>query len=233
MVKRTPRPEPAPAAEQASPAKPARNRAKKAPAAEAGDLTRAAMAEPAEGDRRHDDEHNIDVVYHKGKWVPAAPLKQPMTSTEASKPDKAPSGGWGDTKGISGVDKTEGVGWGLDGQQRTVDEEGNDASEAGKVAAAKAAPKGPKVRKSKKDEEGTNLTGMAKDLVNGVERIERLAEERSAIGDDIKEVFAELKSKGYSTPTLRKVLARRQMDPEKRKEQDDMLDLYEEALRGA
>lgn len=33
-----------------------------------------------------------------------------------------------------------------------------------------------------------------------VERIERLEEEKKAISDDVKDVFAEAKSRGYGTP---------------------------------
>jgi len=175
------------------------------------------------------------------------PADVPMTSGEASQPDKAPAGGWGsaaevDTEedrgkaGDQNDDQQGGtIGWGLDGQQQMVDEEGKDASEAGKVAEASKA-KGPRIRKNNPDAEedrGVNLTGMAKDLVSVVERVERIAEERAQLGDDIKEVLAEAKSKGYSTAIIREAIRRRAMDPDKRKEHDDMLSLYEEALRGA
>lgn len=203
MVKKSAAPATAKAPAKKAPAKNAP--AKKAPAKEAGDKTREAMAD--------------DV---------------PLTSSEAAKPDKAPAGGWGsaaDVDNESGGDEPR-VGWGLDGQQRMVDEDGKDASEAGKVAEANK-PKGPKIKRNAEEDRGVNLTGMTKDLVNGIERIERLNEEIGALKDDAKEVFAELKGKGYSTPIIRKALVRRAMDPDKRKEQDDLLALYEEALRGA
>lgn len=83
------------------------------------------------------------------------------------------------------------------------------------------------------DASAVNLTNMTSDLVKGVEALERLAEEIGALRDDAKEFMAELKSKGYSTKTIRQVMRRRAMDPDKRKEEDALLDLYEEALRGA
>jgi uncharacterized protein (UPF0335 family) len=44
-------------------------------------------------------------------------------------------------------------------------------------------------------------------LLSFFERIERLEEERAAIGSDIKDVFSEAKGVGYDTKTMRKVLA--------------------------
>lgn len=168
------------------------------------------------------------------------PADVPMTSSEASQPDKTPAGGWGSAAGGKAGDQNDDqqggtIGWGLDGKTQIVDEEGKDASEAAKVAEANK-PKGPRIRKNKaesEDDRGVNLTGMAKDLVSVVERVERIAEERAQLGDDIKEVLAEAKSKGYSTAIIREAIRRRAMDPDKRKEHDDMLSLYEEALRGA
>lgn len=67
-------------------------------------------------------------------------------------------------------------------------------------------------------------------LISSVERLERLMEERDAIGDDIKEVLGELKGVGFNTGIIRKVLSRRRMDPDKREEQDTLLETYEFAL---
>lgn len=69
------------------------------------------------------------------------------------------------------------------------------------------------------------------ELVHLVERIERLKEEESAIKEDIRELYIEVKDKHYSAAILRKVIARRAADPEKLKETQSMIDLYEEALR--
>lgn len=108
------------------------------------------------------------------------------------------------------------------------------------TATAPAEPEAPKKRgpgrprKEKPADDGlgaVNLTNLKGDLVNGVERIERVMEEIGALKEDAKEIFGELKSRGYSTSIIRKVIARRAMDPDKRKEQDALLDLYEEALR--
>lgn len=67
-------------------------------------------------------------------------------------------------------------------------------------------------------------------LTSIVERLERLAEEKEAIGEDMKEVFAEAKGNGFDTKTIRKAIAIRKMDPAKRQEAEAMLDLYLSAL---
>lgn len=67
-------------------------------------------------------------------------------------------------------------------------------------------------------------------LVGFVERLERLEEEKAALTDDTKEVLSEAKSTGFDTPTLRKVIRLRKMDPEKRKIAEAMLETYLAAL---
>ncbi|MGD2133894.1 MAG: DUF2312 domain-containing protein [Maricaulaceae bacterium] len=59
-----------------------------------------------------------------------------------------------------------------------------------------------------------------------VQRIERLEEEKAAIGADLKEVYAEAKTMGYDTKVLRKVISLRKMDRNDRAEQEALLDLY-------
>jgi uncharacterized protein (UPF0335 family) len=63
-----------------------------------------------------------------------------------------------------------------------------------------------------------------------VERIERLEEEKKAIADDIKDVFAEAKANGFDTKILRQVLRIRKQDLAEREEQETVLDLYLHAL---
>lgn len=63
-----------------------------------------------------------------------------------------------------------------------------------------------------------------------VERVERLEEEKKAIADDIKEVYAEAKANGFDTRTLRKVVTLRKKDRAEREEEEAMLDLYLNAL---
>lgn len=63
-----------------------------------------------------------------------------------------------------------------------------------------------------------------------VERIEKLEEERKAIGGDIKDVYSEAKGVGYDTKTMRKIVAMRQQDAADRAEGETLLDVYKHAL---
>jgi len=67
-------------------------------------------------------------------------------------------------------------------------------------------------------------------LKSFIERIERLEEEKTAIADDIKDVYAEAKGTGFDAKTIRKVVSLRKLDVEKRREADDMLELYKSAI---
>ncbi len=70
----------------------------------------------------------------------------------------------------------------------------------------------------------------ANQLRSIVERIERLEEEKQALADDIREVYAEAKANGFDTRTLRRVVSLRKQDVAERQEQEALLDLYMAAL---
>jgi uncharacterized protein (UPF0335 family) len=63
-----------------------------------------------------------------------------------------------------------------------------------------------------------------------IERIERLAEEKQGIADDIKDVYAEAKAVGYDPKILRAVIRLRKMKPDDRAEMETLLDTYMAAL---
>ena len=63
-----------------------------------------------------------------------------------------------------------------------------------------------------------------------IERIERLEEEKKGIADDVKDVYAEAKSNGYDSKTMRKIVALRKMEKHQRDEADMLLHTYAEAL---
>lgn len=77
----------------------------------------------------------------------------------------------------------------------------------------------------------TDVGGVAgQRLKSLVERIEKLEEEKGAIGSDIKDVYGEAKGTGFDTKTLRKLIRLRKMDEEKRREEDELLELYRAAI---
>ncbi len=76
-----------------------------------------------------------------------------------------------------------------------------------------------------------NVQGIAGEQLRSiVERIERLEEEKKALADDIKEVYAEAKANGFDTKVLRVVIRLRKQDSAERAEQEALLDLYLHAL---
>ena len=74
-------------------------------------------------------------------------------------------------------------------------------------------------------------TGVAADeLKQFIERIERLEEEKAGIAGDIKEVFAELKGRGFDVKAIRQILRIRKKDHAERQEEEAILELYMQAL---
>ena len=63
-----------------------------------------------------------------------------------------------------------------------------------------------------------------------IDRIERLEEEKSALAEDIKEVYAEAKGVGFDTKTMRKIVLLGKKDTEKRREEQELLKLYASAI---
>ncbi|MBY0612698.1 MAG: DUF2312 domain-containing protein [Beijerinckiaceae bacterium] len=63
-----------------------------------------------------------------------------------------------------------------------------------------------------------------------IERIERLEEEKKALSEDIRDVFAEAKATGFDPKILRKIVSLRKQDLAERQEQDALLETYMAAL---
>ncbi len=82
--------------------------------------------------------------------------------------------------------------------------------------------------------EDTVVTGTeavnASHLRAFIERIERLEEEKKALSDDIKDVYAEAKGNGFDVKIIRKIVSIRKQDRDKRREEEEILELYLAAL---
>jgi len=76
----------------------------------------------------------------------------------------------------------------------------------------------------------TSQTVAAGQLKAFIERIERLEEDKQAIADDIKDVFAEMKGSGFDTKAVRTIIRLRKKDAAERQEEEAILDLYKAAL---
>jgi uncharacterized protein (UPF0335 family) len=93
------------------------------------------------------------------------------------------------------------------------------AATATAAAAAAAAKDGEAVHRFAKDQ-----------LKAFVERVERLEEEKKAIADDVRDVYAEAKANGFDVKALRAVVRLRKQDVDERKEQEAILETYLHAL---
>lgn len=63
-----------------------------------------------------------------------------------------------------------------------------------------------------------------------VQRIERLEEEKKALADDIRDVYAEAKANGFDIKALREIIKLRKLDVAERQEQESILATYMVAL---
>lgn len=63
-----------------------------------------------------------------------------------------------------------------------------------------------------------------------IERIERLEEEKKALAEDIKEVYGEAKAMGFDAKAMRQLVKLRNMDHEKRREEEEILEVYKAAI---
>lgn len=80
------------------------------------------------------------------------------------------------------------------------------------------------------DETSATDNVSAEQLRLFIERIERLEEEKKGIADDIKDVYAEAKSTGYDTKTMRAIIKLRKMEKHHRDESEALLETYKNAL---
>ena len=64
------------------------------------------------------------------------------------------------------------------------------------------------------------------EVMQYINRIEKLEEEKKATSDDIKSVYAEVKATGYDAKIIRKLVAIRRKTREERKEEEALLEIY-------
>ena len=77
------------------------------------------------------------------------------------------------------------------------------------------------------DEKNGIIDGVdSRRLISFIERVERLEEEKRGIQGDIRDVFAQAKSEGWSVKAIREVLKLRKLDSADRDEQDFLVNEY-------
>jgi uncharacterized protein (UPF0335 family) len=67
-------------------------------------------------------------------------------------------------------------------------------------------------------------------LLQLVERIERLEEEKAEIANDIKEIYIEAKGSGFDSKVLKRIVALRKKDRDEVAEEEAILETYKAAL---
>ena len=81
------------------------------------------------------------------------------------------------------------------------------------------------------DEKNNIIGGMDVNRLRSlIERIERLEEEKKALGGDIRDIYAEAKSAGFDVKIMRTIIKLRKMNASDREEQEYLLDTYRKAL---
>lgn len=63
-----------------------------------------------------------------------------------------------------------------------------------------------------------------------IERIENIEEQKRALSEDLKEVYAEARITGFDVKALRRIVAERKLDIEERRERRDLHELYAEKV---
>ena len=82
-----------------------------------------------------------------------------------------------------------------------------------------------------KKKEVTNVSDISGNrLKSFIERVERLEEEKSAIAEDIRDVYSEAKGTGFDPKIMRKIVSLRKSNLEKRREEQELLELYMSAI---
>ncbi|MXV58434.1 GapR family DNA-binding domain-containing protein, partial [Saccharibacter sp. EH70] len=65
--------------------------------------------------------------------------------------------------------------------------------------------------------------GIAADRLRSiVERVERLEEERKALGSDIRDIFTEAKSAGFDVKVIKEIIKIRKQEPAEVEEQEQL-----------
>ncbi len=80
-------------------------------------------------------------------------------------------------------------------------------------------------------DEASDKYGIAAgELRSFIERVERLEEEKRELAEQVKEVMAEAKGRGYDTKVLRKIIALRKRDKDDIAEEEAVMEMYMAAL---
>lgn len=81
------------------------------------------------------------------------------------------------------------------------------------------------------NETTNNVGGIAVDRLRSIiERVERMEDERKALGSDIRDVFTEAKSAGFDVKAIKQIIKLRKQEPAEVEEQETLVETYRRAL---
>ena len=87
---------------------------------------------------------------------------------------------------------------------------------------------------TKADTKKTDISNVhdisGKRLKSFIERVERLEEEKKALAEDIRDVYGEAKASGFDSKIMRRIVSLRKTNLEKRREEQELLELYMSAI---
>ncbi len=84
---------------------------------------------------------------------------------------------------------------------------------------------------TEKEPQTLNVGGVSgEELRLIIDKVENLEEQKYEISQDIKEVFADAKGRGYDVKIIRQLIRLRKMKQDDRAVQEEMLDLYKTAI---
>ncbi len=76
-----------------------------------------------------------------------------------------------------------------------------------------------------------NVDGIAgEQLLNYIQRIERLEEEKTNLTADVRDVYREAKGMGFDTKIVRELIKLRKMEPNDRQELEALIESYKIAI---
>jgi uncharacterized protein (UPF0335 family) len=70
----------------------------------------------------------------------------------------------------------------------------------------------------------------SQDLINTINKLERLEEEKRELADVTKDAYNEAKSKGYDVKIIKHILKLRKKDKDALAEEDSLIELYRGAV---
>jgi uncharacterized protein (UPF0335 family) len=89
----------------------------------------------------------------------------------------------------------------------------------------------PKTKDDLIEEPGQGHNSFSgKDLVQLLEQLERLAEEKANLNQDVKAIMEAAAQKGFDKRTIREMLKLRALDAETRTERENLRDMYLQAI---